>query len=100
MKQKHLTAMPQRRPHSGQSTDPAPALERSHEEWADAKTVITTGTDDPVAASWYLTKSRLWPLLSEPRYGPVKLGIVLFAIVLLSVLLSPSTESHFIYTDF
>ena len=92
--------MPASLPRDGQSTDPGPTLERSHEEWADAKTLITTGTDDPIAASWYLTKSRLWPFLSDPVYGPVKLGVILFAIVLLSVLLSPSTESHFIYTDF
>ncbi len=83
-----------------QSTDPAPTLEHSAESWADAKTLITTGTDDPVAASWYLTKSRVWPFIADARFGPIKLGVVLFVIIVLSILLSPSTESHFIYTDF
>lgn len=32
--------------------------------------------------------------------GPVTLGIVLFLIVVAVVILSPSTESRFIYTDF
>jgi len=92
--------MPKRAPITNQSTDPGLTLERSHQEWADAKTIITTGTDDPIAASWYLTKSRVWPFIADPVYGPVKLGLVIFAIVVLSVLLSPSAESHFIYTDF
>ena len=82
------------------STDPGPALEHSTVEWGDARTLITVGTDDPMAASWYLTKSRIWPFISDARFGPIKLGFVLFLIVVLSVLLSPSTESHFIYTDF
>ncbi len=85
---------------SKRSTDPAPTLEHSHQLWADAKTIITTGTDDPVAASWYLTKSRIWPFIADPRLGPAKLGIVLFLVIVLSVLLSPAAESHFIYTDF
>jgi len=83
-----------------QSTDPAPTLEPSAESWGDAKTLITVGTDDPFAASWYLTKSRVWPLIRDPALGPIKLGVILFLIVILSVLLSPSTDSHFIYTDF
>lgn len=82
------------------STDPAPTLEHSVESWADAKTLITTGTDNPVAASWYLTTSRIWPFIADVRWGPAKLGLVLFVVIVLTVLLSPSTESHFIYTDF
>lgn len=76
------------------------SLEQSGQSWEDAKTILTSGTDDPVAASWYLTKSRLWPWLNDARSGPIKLGLVLFLIVLFCVLLSPSQESHFIYTDF
>jgi hypothetical protein len=83
-----------------QSTDPSPTLEHSVESWADAKTLITIGTDDPFAASWYLTKSRIWPFVAHAGFGPIRLGFVLFVIIVLSVLLSPSTESHFIYTDF
>lgn len=83
-----------------QSTDPAPVLERSSESWSESQTVITTGTDDPMAASWYLTHSRIWPFLSDPRTGPIRLGMVLFVIIVFAILLSPSTESHFIYTDF
>ena len=83
-----------------ESTDPAPVLERSSELWAEAQTLITTGTGDPVAAAWYLTTSRVWPLMADARYGPFVLGFVLFAVIAFSVLLSPSAESHFIYTDF
>jgi hypothetical protein len=83
-----------------QSTDPAPILEHSNESWAESSTIITSGTDDPVAASWYLTHSRIWRFISNPRIGPIGLGVVLFLIVVLMIVFSPSTESHFIYTDF
>ena len=69
-------------------------------DWEDAQTVITQGTSDAYAAAWYLTTSRLWPLMRSPRSGPYVLGIVLAAIVVAMVLFSPSAESHFIYTDF
>ncbi|PZR56402.1 MAG: hypothetical protein DLM50_08355 [Candidatus Meridianibacter frigidus] len=69
-------------------------------DWEDSKTVITTGTVDPFEASWYLTTSRLWPIVHSPRSGPILLGILLALIVIASVLFSPSTESRFIYTDF
>ena len=47
-------------------------------------------------------------LRSDPLYriaghrlaSPLVLGVALFAIVLVMVLLGPSTESRFIYTDF
>lgn len=68
--------------------------------WEDATTAITTGSDDPVAASWYLTRNRLWPWLNDIKWGPIKLGVILFLIVVMCILFSPSTESHFIYTDF
>lgn len=68
--------------------------------WEDAKTDIGSGNDDVFAASWYLTSNRIWPLVRRQRYGPIALGIVLACIIVATVLLSPSTESHFIYTDF
>jgi hypothetical protein len=76
------------------------AKKQPETEWGDARTVITTGTSDPIAAAWYLTNSRIWPLIAHPVRGPFLLGIVLFLLVVAMVLLSPSTESHFIYTDF
>jgi|GEM_PF-4868693 len=82
------------------STDVSSTLESSRESWAEAGTIITAGTSDPIAASWYLTKSRIWPFLADTRSGPFKLGVVLFLVIVLTVLLSPSIESHFIYTDF
>lgn len=83
-----------------QSTDPAPILEHSNESWTESKTIITSGTDDQLAASWYLTHSRIWRFLANPRTGPLVLGVILALIVVFTVLLSPSTDSHFIYTDF
>jgi hypothetical protein len=68
--------------------------------WEDSKTVITSGTDDAFDASWYLTRSRIWTVVRSPRYGPFVLGVVLATIIVAMVLFSPSTESHFIYTDF
>jgi hypothetical protein len=74
--------------------------EPSQQGWEDAKTVITVGTNDILEASWYLTKNRLWPLMASPARGPIVLGFVLAFIIVAMVLLSPSTESRFIYTDF
>lgn len=72
----------------------------SHQGWEDARTRITAGTDDNYAASWYLTNNRIWPLIALPRKGPIVLGVILAMIIVATVLLSPSTDSHFIYTDF
>lgn len=83
-----------------QSTDPGPEIEHTSASWADAPTDITTGTTDPFEAAWYLTKSRVWPLVSQAKVGPFVLGAILFCIVVAMVVLSPSTDSHFIYTDF
>lgn len=69
-------------------------------EWENASTFITTGTSDSFEAAWYLTKSRIWPLVRHPTYGPVILGFVLFVVICAMVVLSPTAESHFIYTDF
>ncbi len=69
-------------------------------DWEDSSTTLSTGYQNAFEAAWYLTSSRIWPLVNSPRYGPFVLGAVLFAIVVSTVLLSPATDSHFIYTDF
>lgn len=68
--------------------------------WEDETTRVTAVIEDVPAASWYLTRNRIWPLVRSPRYGPLVLGILLACIIIATVLLSPSAESHFIYTDF
>jgi hypothetical protein len=75
----------------------------SHEsakDWEDASTDLSSGTSDAFKAAWYLTTNRIWPLVRSPRSGPIVLGIVLAILVVASVLLSPTAESRFIYTDF
>lgn len=82
---------------------PAESTERhigAGTSWEDASTFITTGTPDSFEAAWYLTKSRFWPLVANRFSGPIVLGIVLFVVITAMVLLSPTTDSHFIYTDF
>jgi hypothetical protein len=69
-------------------------------DWEDASTRLAVGYRDAFEASWYLTRSRIWPLVRDERFGPVVLGVVLFVVIVATVLLSPATESHFIYTDF
>jgi hypothetical protein len=73
---------------------------RSQGEWETSQTVTDVGTADAISAAWFLTGSRIWPLVSSRVVGKIVFGIVLFLIVVASVVLSPSTESHFIYTDF
>ena len=68
--------------------------------WEDSATFITTGTSDSFEAAWYLTKSRVWALAGKPGIGPVLLGVVVFLAIVAMVVLSPTTDSHFIYTDF
>lgn len=80
--------------------EPHRKAENPRESWESAATVITSGTDDAYAASWYLTRSRIWPLISIGPFGPLALGVVLFLLIVAMVLFSPSTDSHFIYTDF
>jgi len=82
------------------STDLKERIEHNDTSWESARTVIVAGTDDDMAASWYLTESRIWPFLTNRAYGPLVLGCVLFLIIVATVIFSPSTESHFIYTDF
>jgi len=69
-------------------------------DWETSQTVTDVGTADAISAAWYLTSSRIWPLVSSRIAGKIVFGIVLFVIVVATVVLSPSTESHFIYTDF
>jgi hypothetical protein len=69
-------------------------------DWEDANTTLTTGYQNAFEQAWYLTSSRIWPIVRSPRLGPFVLGAVLFAIIVSTVLLSPATDSHFIYTDF
>ena len=73
---------------------------RSQGDWETSQTLTDVGAADALGAAWYLTTSRIWPLVSSPVFGKVMFGVVLFIIIVASVLLSPSTESHFIYTDF
>jgi len=73
---------------------------RSQGEWETSQTLTDVGAADAVGAAWYLTASRIWPLVSSPILGKIVFGIVLFIVIVASVVLSPSTESHFIYTDF
>jgi hypothetical protein len=69
-------------------------------DWEDARTILRTNYGDAFEAAWFLTRSRLWPLVGNPRFGPFILGFVLFVMIVATVLLSPATDSHFIYTDF
>ena len=70
-------------------------------DWEDAKTVITQRNSDRYAAAWVLTRAPFWPLAARGGIaGPVVLGIALFVVVVTMLILAPSAESHFIYTDF
>jgi hypothetical protein len=77
-----------------------PEPDEDTRDWEDSTTALTTSYQGAFEAAWYLTSSRIWPLVQSPRYGPFVLGAVLCAIVVAIVLLSPATDSHFIYTDF
>jgi hypothetical protein len=54
-----------------------------------ARDVADVLRSDPLAA-----------LLGARLAHPIVLGCVLFAIVLAAIVLGPSNDSHFIYTDF
>lgn len=75
-------------------------IERHETGWEDTTTLIPAGSKDVFSAAWYLTKSRIWPLVASPNRGPAILGIIVAIIIIGIVLLSPSSESRFIYTDF
>ena len=69
-------------------------------EWEESATFITSGTGDEFEAAWYLTKSRIWPLVRGPLSGPFIFGLLLFVLIVAMVVLGPAGQSHFIYTDF
>jgi hypothetical protein len=68
--------------------------------WAETRTDLNSGTVDPYEAAWFLTQSRWWRVVGDPRSGPVVLGLLIAALIVAAVLLSPSVDSRFIYTDF
>lgn len=73
----------------------------SSADWEDAKTVITQRTADRYAAAWVLTRAPFWPLACRGGIiGPIVLGFALFVVIVAMLILAPSAESHFIYTDF
>ena len=76
-----------------------PASAKS-DEWETPANEIESGSSDAVRASWFLTDSWLWPILIASPAGPALLGITIFILIVLTILLSPSTDSRFIYTDF
>jgi hypothetical protein len=70
-------------------------------DWEDATTLITQHNNDRYAAAWVLTRAPFWPLAKRGGIaGPIVLGLALALIVLAMIVLAPSTDSHFIYTDF
>ncbi len=71
------------------------------EDWEDATTVITQRNADRYAAAWVLTRAPFWRLARRGGIvGPIVLGVALFVLVVTMVVLAPSADSHFIYTDF
>ncbi len=71
------------------------------EDWEDATTVITQRNADRYAAAWVLTRAPFWRLARRGGIvGPIVLGVALFLLVVAMVVLAPSADSHFIYTDF
>lgn len=70
-------------------------------DWENATTVITQHQSDRYAAAWVLTRAPFWPFArSGGIAGPIVLGLALAAIVVAMIVLAPSADSHFIYTDF
>jgi hypothetical protein len=70
-------------------------------DWADSKTVITQRNSDRYAAAWVLTRAPFWPLARRGGIvGPVVLGLALAVVIVAMIVLAPSADSHFIYTDF
>jgi hypothetical protein len=69
--------------------------------WEDSKTVITQHNSDRYAAAWVLTRAPFWFIASRGGLlGPIVLGLVFAFIVVAMIVLAPSADSHFIYTDF
>jgi len=73
----------------------------SQPDWEESTTLITQRNGDRYAAAWFLTRSPFWRVAQRGRLrGPVMLGAVLFSVIVVMIVLAPSAESHFIYTDF
>ena len=70
-------------------------------DWEDAQTVITQRNSDRYAAAWVLTRAPFWPLARRGGVvGPIVLGLALAVVIVAMIVLAPSADSHFIYTDF
>jgi hypothetical protein len=70
-------------------------------DWEDATTVITQRQSNRYAAAWVLTGAPFWRYARRGGLaGPIVLGLALFVLVVAMVVLAPSADSHFIYTDF
>ncbi len=70
-------------------------------DWEDAKTLITQHNADRYAAAWVLTGAPFWRFARVGGIvGPLVLGVALFVIIVAMLVLAPSADSHFIYTDF
>jgi hypothetical protein len=70
-------------------------------DWEDSQTVITQRNSDRYAAAWVLTRAPFWPLARRGGIvGPIVLGLALAVVIVAMIVLAPSADSHFIYTDF
>jgi hypothetical protein len=70
-------------------------------DWEDTQTLITQRNSDRYAAAWVLTRAPFWPLARRGGIvGPIVLGLALAAVIVAMIVLAPSADSHFIYTDF
>jgi hypothetical protein len=74
--------------------------EASDPGWGEAVTKLSAGTRDDFEAAWFLTRSSFWRAFGTSQFAPALLGVGFFVLVVAIVLLSPSTDSRFIYTDF
>lgn len=66
----------------------------------DARLGVTAGAEDQCDAAWFLMREGPARLAQGRLAGPVILGLVIAILIVAMVVLSPSTDSHFIYTDF
>jgi hypothetical protein len=70
-------------------------------DWEDSQTLITQRNSDRYAAAWVLTRAPFWPLARRGGIaGPIVLGLALAIVIVAMIVLAPSADSHFIYTDF
>lgn len=69
-------------------------------DWESGATRLSTRYDDAFEAAWFLTRSPLWRVVNDPLWGPYLFGFVLGALIVVTIVCSPATDSQFIYTDF